>query len=1599
MCRAAREAKFITAPERRAEAVGTRSIVPRFSEVDTNMALGQRTEPAAGESVATTPHPPRPPPPAPAMESWTPSGVIDVCELWVFTVAVVLLGSRMHSLRRLYLSARRHTILRRWIAQHVLGSPMAYPGSTIVQQEMVNEAAFWRQYKYARCFFMALGCVGFLNTVLSGTDNHILYIPFALQAAWLYHDNSHPKLALEVRCTCIWTVFTVTACFLVNELFRFAFGEHFTSAQWLNMVLLGILCGCIGLLPGRPRHVAVQGQAVKIALGEDEPLADAEANEGQEQSLEMAPTAPMTNSVLGTLFFLHVGSLVRTVQRTGRLASRDVPLLGPDLQAETLSRDIGSLLYRPKQVRMRAARANASESTPLLPAPQGPNQRHRGLRLVWVLMRANALHFGFLITLTLVAIVTYYAPAFFANRIFQALDKGADVDLTQMDTLYRCLPWVLGLFFTVIISSTVQGALWSRMEGTLTVSLSAQLSMLLFNKTLRRRQGARAEADGKGDSQVLTLHLVDLGRVTSVCFHLFAALTTPCELLLGGYFAYRVLGVSALVGLGTTVVLMPLIGSLSKAYSRANERLMSVRDRRMSLLNECFFGIRMIKAQAWEPIFDSKISHTRTDEIRELRWSFVFESLLSMVLELNPLLVTLVAFTFYTQVLHLTLTPQVAFTSLAVFNELRWTLIMLPRAVTSFLQTLVSAGRIAEYLDSDEVSAPARTLRPPTAVPPTVRLDKATVAWPHTGRGPSFLLRDISVEFPVGRTVLCGRVGCGKTLLLHALLHEAEVLHGAVLCPRSPSISVPAEAESLAKAQDALGTDAWLHPDMVAYAPQQPFLMNTTIRDNILFGLPFGNGARYQAVLKACALTSDLKQWEHGDLTIVGENGTELSGGQKARIGLARAVYSRAAVVLLDDVLSAVDTGTARHLTTQLLAGPLLDRRVVLLVSHNIAQVGQVVDQVVYMEPGRVAFHGTPAAFFASPHYSGWQAAEKHDRSEHPSEPHEPQLATREAKRPLERRETGTIAWKVWSAYVDASSGWPLCLLTMLLFALTNLWDLVTNAWVRDWSASDGRGHTSAWWLERYASLVLVGVVFGILRWVGIYTMSLRASRSLFGRMLWRTMHAPMRFFDRTTRGRLLNRFGQDMEVIDATFARAIADVAIRVTQLLATSIALYMVGGILFVFALLALLPLYSWIATCYMGVARDLQRLTSTSRSLVVHSFSHTVHGVQVIRAFGAQERFTDEMLSLLDNYNRFVWWTTQGSRWISQMFNLVSSLLVLVSCVLLLLAPHKEPASVDFSLMFLIDLNFVLLILMRMYTALQTSAVSVERVFEFAASIEQEPEAKQVRVPSAAWPEHGHIQVEDLHLRYAPDRPDVLKGVSFEVPSASKLAIVGPTGSGKSTLMSAFLRFLEPTAGRIVMDGCDISELALHDLRSRLQIVPQDPVILSGPLRSVLDVAGEFDDAQLLDSLRTVHLITDDAEAMADLSMPIAENGANLSQGQRQLLCLARALLRKSRVVLFDESSSSIDYTTDLQITEVIQDAFRDSTVITIAHRLRTVIAYDRVLYLEGGQVAEWGEPAELLRDSTSKFYTLCQNAGAQEFQALVQAAEAAAQHRRS
>ncbi|WFC94747.1 hypothetical protein MBRA1_001381 [Malassezia brasiliensis] len=1459
----------------------------------------------------------------------------------------------------------------------------------------VDPGRFWRHMAYAQHALLALVVFGLALTAptaawpLRGGQVFWAFaalLPLALRLATPLL-RTPPAFRGAARWRAICCVTSMAFAMMLGEAFRAAFGAPFGVRAWLATLDFAAVFALAGCLPGRPAVVSTAPEAV--ALSTDELGAEAHG-EAPAHAVPVAAVSAWAQAPLGLLFFAHFARLVRATQRLGYLRALDVPVMGRAMQARTLAARADALLRR-WVPRSAAPRGDAAPAPPL----RLWSREVRGL--IAVLYVANRALFNAMAALTVLAVACYYGPSFFANRIFAVLEDEALADAPHA-RLARALPWVLALFATVIVSSTIQGQLWSILEAHLTVRITTQLSTMLYNKTLVRRNASRDDGGPSSSSQVLTLHLVDLKRVAAMLFDLTMLINIPFELAFGGYFAYRVLGVSALVGLASTLVLVPLITLVSRRFARTNERLMAARDQRMGLLNECFLGIRMIKSQAWERRFGAHILAKRRDELRSQRRTFLLEALLSTLLELNPLLVTVVAFAHYTLVMHASLTPKTAFTSLAVFTELRWTLTMLPESLTDLMQGLVSLRRIGVFLVSDQV--PPAPPAAAAAAAPGVALHDATVAWPsEAGAPPPFALRGVSLAFaPGARHLICGRTGAGKSLLLHALLHEADVRAGRVECPRSPCDAVPYDEATRRAAADALGTPAWVRAELVAYAPQAPYLMNATLRDNVLFGLPLGDGARYHAVLDACALRGDLAQLEHGDLTPVGEDGTELSGGQKARVALARAVYSRAGVLLLDDVLSAVDAHTAKHLAEHLLGSALLDERTVLLVSHNVPLVAPYVRHVVLLDDGAVAFQGTSDAFLASPLYTGLRDAPPPRAAPPPATAPPAAPARAHGPRAPERRARGHIAWRVWRAYIQASSGWPLCAVTLALFAASNLWELVTNAWLREWSATLGHSvHPSAWWLVRYVALVLAGMLFGVLRWVGLYAMSLCASNRLFDRMLWRTLRAPLRFHDLATRGGLLNRFGQDLEVLDSKFARAIADVTIKATQLLATCLALYIVSGWQFVAALLALTPLYSTLAQHYIATARDLQRLTSTSRSRVVSAFGNAVHGVVTLRAYGAQQRFTHEMHTVLDNHNRFVWWAAQGGRWISQMFNLVSAFLVLGACVSILLQRSLDASLADFSITFLIELNFILLILMRMYTVFQTSGVAVERVFEYADTIEQEaPETTAVR-PPPHWPADGHVVVRDLCVRYAPDAPDVLHNVSFAIAPGAKLAVVGPTGSGKSTLASALLRFVEPHAGSVQIDGVDLAQLGLTDLRARLQIVPQDPVILSGTLRSALDVFGEFDDPQLLEALRRVALVTSDNSTFADLDFRIAEGGSNLSQGQRQLLCLARATLRRSHVVVFDEASSSIDYDTDVRITQVIQDTFRFSTVLTIAHRLRSVIAYDQLLFLDHGHVAEMGEPHALLQNPASRFYRLCQSAGAAEFAHLADAARRAHEQR--
>lgn len=510
--------------------------------------------------------------------------------------------------------------------------------------------------------------------------------------------------------------------------------------------------------------------------------------------------------------------------------------------------------------------------------------------------------------------------------------------------------------------------------------------------------------------------------------------------------------------------------------------------------------------------------------------------------------------------------------------------------------------------------------------------------------------------------------------------------------------------------------------------------------------------------------------------------------------------------------------------------------------------------------------------------------------------------------------------------------------------------------------------------------------------------------------MLKTVLFATLRFHDTTSRGRLLNRFGKDIEGLDSSMADNFLRSLSYGLSVVTTFVSITYVGGWPFVGAGLLMLILYYRAGSIYGQTSRDMRRLDSVTRSPLYSLFGETVSGVAVIRAFGASTIALKQMMRLADTNILAFYWSWTVNRWLSARFNILSSIIVGIVAVMILLTPTVSASMAGFALAFAGTISHNLLFVVRRFVQLEQSMVALERIKEYSELKQEAPEFIEPR-PPASWPESGAITVEKLVIRYAPDLPDVLHGINFTVSPGSKVGIVGATGCGKSTLALSFFRFVEATEGRITIDGVDIAKIGLTDLRSRVTIIPQDPTILSGTLRSALDVFDEYDDVDIYAALRRVHLlkdediaapnVTDDGlegeernvNVFRDLNNPVSEGGDNFSAGEKQLMCMARAILRRNRVLFMDEATASIDYETDELISKTIREEFVDSTILTIAHRIHTIIDFDKVLVMDRGSVAEFASPAELLRDHKSRFYGLCKATGKTEFKNLkAMAAEA-------
>ncbi|KAF8318510.1 P-loop containing nucleoside triphosphate hydrolase protein [Clavulina sp. PMI_390] len=1295
-------------------------------------------------------------------------------------------------------------------------------------------------------------------------------------------------------------------------------------------------------------------------------------------------------------------------------------------------------------------------------------------------------------------------------------------DSRQMAYFYATIAFIFQL---VKAQTSLQHLYHSRRAS---VRMQSELVGCIYEKSLVRKditgaiasdakkqksgEAAEAAKDAAVESadvgKIVSLIATDASECASIALTLSRLYEIPVYFVGSCWLLYNLMGWTAFIGYVAFLFAMPVNWIIMASLRRLKETLLDVRDKRMREMNQLVHAIKFIKFFSWESKWVDRVMEARK---REMNWLRKFKWLsfaMTFFWDVVPLLVTVISFVAYILIGKGKLTIAIAFPALSAFSILTQSVTMIPMMANDLIETNVSAVRIQKYLEEDEVpewvswQSQSRMGTPPNPSEPfdkRVGFVNANFAWlspnkrdagkkmrdatdsaasnismgsrirwlfkkdPKTinreartadeeneERDKPFELRNIDLMFNLGAlNLISGPTGSGKSSLLSALIGEMHCTSGEVHLPRSPLV---------------VDYETGLRSD-VSYCAQQPWLQHQSIRDNILFGHALDE-IRYRDVLRVCQLTTDLDLLDGHDLTEIGEKGVSLSGGQKARVALARAVYSRSQTVILDDVLSAVDSHTAEKLITECLCGPIMSGRTIILVTHHVDLIINHCAYVVQLEEGAIVSQGTPDELRASGRLTTTrETAVKEEiivgpltdgiATQGPEAETQAQDKLAHKLVEKEKKAEGRVKFAIYHVYISAVSYSLMCIALGLVF-LHYAGEAAQKFWIRFWGESyDVTGHISfdlpnpkdnVWpYLGGYVAFQILTALITIISQIPSIYGSLRASRELYRNMLLSVIRAPSRWFDKTpsarmllhTGGRILNRFSKDINTVDSNLQWQV-QLVIETGLASLVTIATILYGTPLFIFPLLIIAALQIYISRGYISFSRDMRRIESNTRSPMIASFSELVNGIATVRAFGAERFMMDRTYKRLDRVQAAFYYYWMGNRWLLYRLDSMGAFVVLFATLISISSGISSGmAGIVISSSTGLIMNLYWLI--RFYTDVEQSMNSVERVHEYM-DIPSEPAAiiKDHR-PPAYWPSSaGGVSVENLVLKYSPEMEPVLHGVSFDIKPAEKIGLVGRTGSGKSTLALGFFRFVDPAEGKIIIDGIDITTIGLQDLRSRLTIIPQDAVLFSGTIRDNLDPFNEYTDEECLDALGRAQLRTsasptstanpsrqnsrpstpapgtsdsptdifetvaqvggNSASTLANpertkvvitLDTQVSEGGSNFSAGQRQLIAMARALLRRSRFVVMDESTASVDFATDMKIQQAIREEFKESILITIAHRLRTIIDYDRVLVLDAGKVAEFDTPQNLLAKEDGIFRTMCIKSG--DFDELKSAAD--------
>nr|XP_043627740.1 ABC transporter C family member 3-like isoform X2 [Erigeron canadensis] len=1435
------------------------------------------------------------------------------------------------------LSATTHLGFLLFVSISWLCKKVRFKGQGLKQMSN-NGVLFYKQTFFSCVFLVLLDLVMcFLNlfywfrygwtdeNIITFSDTLLRTFVWLFVSVYLYtHISNSKESKYPIVLRVWWVCFSLMSCFCLVSDYVFYKHDQYLAAQFLvfdvSSIFVSLFLGYVGF--------SGKNDGGTISHFYQEPLLGVNHRESKLGCETI--TALATSNIFSLLTFSWIHPLI-SVGFKKPLNLEDVPQLDSGNSAKSAFSILRNKLERDK------GKSSQINTYSLVKAV---------IMTTWKDIIITAL-------LSLVFTIASYVGPFLIDTFVEYLSGRRDLN--------KGLLLASAFFGAKIVECLSQRHCEFKLQQT-GIRARAALVAMIYHKGLTLSSQSK---QGHSNGEIINFMAVDAERIGdfSKCMHNPWLVIVQIGLALA--ILYRSLGFSSLATFVTTIIVMLSNIPLGNFQEKFQGKLMIYKDKRMKTTSEILKNMRILKLYGWEMKFLSRIVDIRSDEAHWLYKYMFTMAMTSFAFWVAPTFVAIA--TFGTCILvGAPLDSGRMLSALATFKILQDNVYNLPDTVSMIAQTKVSLDRIASFLRLEDLDSDLVEIVPRSSCDVAVQVSHGNFSWDVTSSRPTLIDMNFRVKHGM-KVAVCGTVGSGKSSLLSCILGELPMLSGKVKLS---------------------GTKA--------YVGQSPWIQSGTIEENILFGTEMDR-ERYNKVLEVCALKKDLEVLSFGDQTVIGERGINLSGGQKQRVQIARALYQDSDIYLFDDPFSAVDAITASHLFKECIMD-FLESKTVIYVTHQVEFL-PTADLILVLKDGKI----TQAGIYDNILNSGSDFIElvnahkealldinyvgkylesdlsdvnrgsrgalkliTQEQEEEKVEGNQRQLVEEEER---EKGKVGSLAY--WKYLTTAYGGAlvPLVLLAQVMFELLQISGNYWLTWASPVSESSAARVVGSKFIIVYVAFGIACAFCVLARSMFLMKAGYETANLLFYKMHFCIFRAPMSFFDANPSGRVLNRVSTDQSAVDLTIPYILGPFAFVVIQLLGIIFVMSLGAWPVFLF-FFPVIGICIWLQQYYLPSARELARLVGVCKAPVIQHFSETISGSTTIRSFDQKDRFENTCLNLIDSYSRPKFHVAGALDWLGLRLDMLSSLIFAFLLIFLVSVPERiiNPSTAGLAVTYGLSLNMLQGWAIQKLCKLEIQIISVERIFQYSSIPSEPPLVIDSNRPGHFWPSQGKVDIRHLQVRYADYMPLVLRGLTCTFNGGTKTGIVGRTGSGKSTLIQTLFRIVEPTRGEILIDGISISSIGIHDLRSRLSIIPQDPTMFNGTIRSNMDPLEEYTDDQIWE-------IGDEVRNKeGKLDSTVTENGENWSMGQRQLVCLGRVLLKKSKVVVLDEATASVDTATDNMIQKTLKEHFPTCTVITIAHRITSVVNSDMVLVLRNGLIEEYDSPTTLLEDKSSSFSQL-------------------------